>query len=300
MRKRVLVTGGSGFLGGFTVLEAQRRGYHVDILDMFPPKTFYFDGRFIRHDLVAPLTESICECNYDYILHFAGILGVETSFANVAEAARVNVLGTINLMDWVKNSQSNTRVVQFNLKGEWYNPYMISKHAAESYGLMYFREAGIPYLSIRPLNVYGPRQGWKTKKIGPMFILNALQNKPIPIYGDGNTVVNLAYVKDMANCFIDLMELPVVGEIIELPDPNCVMTVQEFAALVLEITGSTGGIKYCDMRKGEPEHTLVYGDKARAVELLANGNEVEYSQRFTDMDKALRETVSWYKTLLWQ
>lgn len=300
MVKKLLVTGGSGFLGGFSVVEAVSRGYVVDILDLYAPTTFYYGGNFIRHDLTESLPEAVGECNYDCILHFAGVLGVETAFADVSKVAKANILGTINLLEWVKASAWETKVIQFNLKGQWYNPYMISKHAAEDYGMMYYEEYGIPYLSIRPLNVYGPRQGWETKKIGPMFILNALQNRPIPIYGDGDSIVNLAYVKDMARCFVDIMELPAVGEIIELPDPNCVMSVEEFAEMILKATESTGGIEHYRMRKGEPEHTRVLGDATRAVELLAGGNSSEYSQRFTDINQALKETIAWYKMILWQ
>jgi len=293
---KILVTGGSGFIGSHTVLEALRRGWEVDILDLTTPQ-FYSECNFIRWDITKGMPPHLDPSSYDVIVHACGILGVETTFDSVLRTEEVNVIGTLHLLEWIKGY--NPLVIHPNLIGTWLNPYMISKHTCENYGLMYQKEYGVRYVSLRPMNVYGPGQGWWQKKIAPMYILSALMEVPIPVCGDGSTIVNMTYCRDVASAIVDLIEYPgIEGKIIEFPDPNGYMSTTEFAELVLKYTGSSAGIDYKPMRRGEPQATHVVADHRLADSIFSSIWRCKYEDGFTPLSDALPITIDWYRHIL--
>ena len=183
-------------MGGHLVENLERRGYQVTILDAEDPG-FLYSFRHKAEYIQADIREDIpLECHFDVVFHCAGLLGTETLFNRVREAAEVNIIGTINVLEWGRVNPS-LFIIQPNLLGEWLNIYMISKHCAESIGLMYHKEFGSKYLSVRPSDIYGPRQRPDEKKAAPTFIECAERNLDIPIYGDGSSWVNSHMILDV-------------------------------------------------------------------------------------------------------
>ena len=118
--KTALVTGGYGFLGGHLVENLERRGYQVTILDAEDPG-FLYSFRHKAEYIQADIREDIpLECHFDVVFHCAGLLGTETLFNRVREAAEVNIIGTINVLEWGRVNPS-LFITQPNLLGEWLN-----------------------------------------------------------------------------------------------------------------------------------------------------------------------------------
>lgn len=290
---KALVTGGSGFIGGHLSQMLEKKGYDVTIIDMRKPN-FPFDGLVLKHDISMPIC-CIGAVNFDVVFHCAGMLGTDKLFDFTAKAELVNVIGSINLFEWAikKNARDHHPVVvQPNLLGLWLNPYMLSKNQAERYGFMYAEQHGLRYISIKPTDVYGPRQHWKDNKAAPIFILNALQDIDISIHGDGTAWVNYIFVKDVARLMISAFENKAIGKTLCLSHPDNNMGIEEFANQVIKYTGSKSNIVYVPMRRGQPyivnqiEHntteTWKYIDK----------------ESLTSLKDGLIQTIDWYKGLL--
>lgn len=257
----------------------------VTIVDVVPPN-YVNHSRFVRCDLGNGLRFDQTE--YDVVFHCAGLLGVATLFSRVREAAEVNIIGTINVLEWA-HASSHITVVQPNLLGDWLNPYMITKRCGESFGLMYDRVESVRYVSIRPTDVYGPRQTLDAKKAASTFIGKAYRNEPLPVYGDGSSWVNYVYVEDVAKFMIAAYESGLHG-IIDFAYPDGDSTVLEFAKKVIEISESDSRIEFLPMRKGQPGNieTVPYD--------LSIAKTIHNMDSLTSVESGLRETVMMYRT----
>lgn len=290
---RILVTGGSGFLGGNVVGFFREQGKpYIDILDVVPPDYDYYDiARYINWDMADNVKHL---SPYDVVFHCAGILGSETTFADVKAVEKVNVLGTLTVLDLQRDKGV---IFQPGLLGNWLNPYMISKRTAERYGLMYRKWYGTEYVSVRFTDIYGPRQSTTQKKITPTFVINALRNEPLPIYGDGSYRVRLLYVEDVARILISMaMKKHIHEPLVDVGSlqPENDITVLDYAKRIIEMTSSASEIKFLPMRIGQPE-TAGYADgnfaqTGRLFDLL------ELSE--TPLELGLQRTISWYESTI--
>lgn len=287
---RALVTGGSGFIGGHVVEKLLRRKAKVTIFDK-ESNTYPTFGRAKLHkaDLLKPI--ELSPLDFDVVFHCAGLLGTETLFDRIKEAAEINIIGTINLLDWAMENP-DLAIVQPNLLGDWYNIYMISKHCAEEIGIMYHKEFGVPYASVRPSDVYGPTQTDREKKAAPVFIQHAIYDMDLPVYGDGSSWVNYVYVEDVADFLITVYEKGIFGKKIDFCRPCGDMTILEFANKVIELSQSNSKIKFRPMRRGQP------GNVQHVPYNLTDACKVYDMTRLTSLDAGLKATISWYRSVM--
>lgn len=282
MMKRVLVTGGNGFIGNAVRLNLGRRGIEAVSFDRTRDADFLGDVR----DRGA-VYEAIY--NVDGVIHLAAILGTQETFNRTREVAENNILGSLNVFDACRDLRK--RAVYIAVGNHWMNnPYSITKTAAERFALMYNAEMRTEIAVVRGMNVYGPGQkAAPVRKIIPNFILPALRDETITIYGDGTQVMDMIYVDDMAEVLTRALLEPhgVYDRVFEAGAGDEV-TVNDIAELVIEVVGA-GTVEHVEMRPGEIPNSVV---KANPSTLIPLG--LPRSASFVSLEEGVRRTVDWY------
>jgi len=272
---KALVTGGRGFIGSHVVAALRERGHEAYSYDL------RCGCSTLDPDMLYRATGGV-----DVVFGCAGRLGSAETFANTAGALQTNIIGTLNVLEACR--LRNIPMVYISLKNDWNNPYMISKHAGTRLCEMYYEYWGAHTAVMRGLNAYGPGQHWgAVRKVIPTFIVNAMKNEPIRLFGDGKQIIDLIYVRDMAEIMVRLWERECWGAVID-GGTGIPVTVAEVARKVVAMTGSKSVIEYEPMRMGEPEHAVALADPAPAKQLL------DYYPT-TGLDDGLTQTIDWYK-----
>jgi len=171
------------------------------------------------------------------------------------------------------------------------NTYAITKTTAERFALMFNKELGTRISVVRGLNAYGEAQKYRpVRKIIPNFVLRAINNEPIEIFGDGEQVMDMIYVQDLAEILIRAAtrDHGAYDRIFEAGTGRRT-TVRQIAELVNRIAGNKAGIKHLPMRAGEPERAVVLGDPKTLQPLgFAAGD-------LTPLETGLERAVRWYR-----
>src|SRR5579884_3077414 len=171
---RVLVTGGSGFIGGFVVEKLASRGATPVVLDLVPPRDLEVAPPYRQGDVRDPAVVERAVAGCHAVVHLAGILGTDLTVDCPRETVETNLLGTLHVLESAR--RHGCRAVLINVGNDWDNPYTITKQAAVRFGLMYAREFGMPVTVIRAMNGYGPRQkADHTRKLVPTLVCAALR-----------------------------------------------------------------------------------------------------------------------------
>ncbi len=311
--KRVLVTGGAGFISSGVIrylLEAT--DYEVVTLDaltyagnlenladvMSHPRLAFVHGDIRDADLVRELVEGV-----DVIVNAAAESHVEKSIADGAsEFVTTNVEGTQILLDAIRR----TPVERFVLvsSSEVYgtaeyapmdeehplnprSPYAATKAGADRLAYSYFVTYGLPIVIVRPFNNYGPRQ--HPEKVVPRFITQALLGEPLTIHGDGHATRDWLYVEDDAEAIRAAIEAPVedvAGEVVNVAT-GVDISVAEIAEMVLDAFGAPESQRvFVDERPGQVDRHIGSTDKAAAL--------LGWRAR-TDFADGLERTVAWYR-----
>lgn len=282
--KKVLVTGGQGFIGSHVISKLLSRGYQVVSFDrkfcelVKGVKNFVADIR----DKNA-VDQAVFDC--DGIIHLAGILGTSETLQHIIETSEVNILGTLNVFEAVKKYKK--RCVYITLPDVWYNPYAITKRTAKDFALLYNREFGTHINVVRGFNVYGEGQKFKpVRKFAPSFIIRALTGQPLQVYGDGSQLVDLVYVGDTAEILVRALELDKVAD--EVIDSGSgkgepLIKVAKLIASMLKAK-----IEFLPMRVGETSKAVIRGDTTTLHKWLGKF-------KFTSLEVGMKKTVVWYK-----
>lgn len=282
---KVLVTGGSGFIGGHVVEELEARGHEVTIFDHQKKQQ---EGRVFLGDTrdATSITEAIAI--HDAVIHLAGVLGTQETVDNPLPAVETNIFGGLNVFQACR--QYGKKCVYIAVGNYWMNnSYSITKTTAERFALMFNKEHGTDISIVRGLNAYGPRQKAEpVRKIMPNFILPALKGVPIQVYGNGEQIMDMIFVKDLAKILVNAMEEPFdpKNPIIEAGTGRRT-TVKDIAEEVIRQVGK-GEIEYLPMRPGETENSVV----------LADTSTIPWDFEFTSLEDGIAETVKYYEHLL--
>jgi dTDP-glucose 4,6-dehydratase len=312
-RKRVLVTGGAGFISSNVIrhlLEATE--YDVVSLDaltyagnlenladvMSHERLAFVHGDIRDAELVSEIVAEV-----DVIVNAAAESHVEKSILEGAsEFVTTNVEGTQILLDAIRE----TPVDRFVLisSSEVYgtaesdpmdeehplnprSPYAATKAGADRLAYSYFVTYGLPIVILRPFNNYGPRQHWE--KVVPRFVTSALSDEPLTVHGDGHASRDWLYVEDDAEAIVAAIEADldaVAGEVINIAT-GVDVSVSEIADLVLDLLGKPASLRVnVDERPGQVDRHI--GSVDKAAELLG------WSAR-TSFEEGLSRTVAWYR-----
>jgi len=301
---KVLVTGGTGFIGTKVVERLIEQGHTPLILDhhnrtisqryaLATPEieTFYGD---IRDDITVEEAVS----HADGVIHLAAVLGTQETIANPRPAAHTNILGSLNVFTAVHHYE--LPAVYIAVGNHWMNnTYSISKTAAERFALMFNTELDTRIAVVRALNAYGPGQEptapWgtsKVRKIMPAFICRALDKQPIEIYGDGEQITDMIHVRDVAAILVDALTTErsdrLLYDTVLEAGTGRETSANEIADRVIHAAG-IGYVKHLPMRPGEPEQSIVLGDPTTLAPIGWD------ESRMIPLIDGIRETVDYFR-----
>jgi UDP-glucose 4-epimerase len=252
---RVIVTGGSGFLGSLVTRVLVSQGHEPLVVDVVAPAS---DVPFLRSDVAdVQIVGKLASLGADAIVHLAGILGTSETFESPQEAFLVNTIGSVNVLEACLISSAHYFGVETG--APWPNPYALSKRAASSLASGYARFRNVRTTTFRVFNLYGPRshgaQLLATKAI-PVFVSAVRGGEPVPIFGTGLQVMDLMWADDAAEVVVGMLELsPGRGEVIDVGS-GLARSVLGVAHLVFAAGGRTpesGDFLFLPPRTGEGE-----------------------------------------------
>lgn len=288
-KKRALVTGGGGFIGSHLIKELQQRDYNVYCLDrserVLPNGVPNFKGDILDEKIVNKAMK-----NMDVVYHLAGILGTSELQETAVEAIKINVIGALNIYNAaVKN---NTRVVLISKPNVWLNTYSITKETSEKFLQMYQKDFGLKGCIVKWHSVYGPAQKhYGVRKAVPTLIVQALEGKPLTIYGNGRQRADFVYVTDTVNATVRFAENKKSEGLTAEIGGGIGTTVNRIAKIILKQTNSKSKIKYLPMRIGEDEDTKL------AADLTVLKKIIKFEPKI-NLEEGLKLTIDYYKNLL--
>ncbi len=309
--QRILVTGGAGFLGNHLCRRLIADGHEVICLDN------YFTGRrvnvadleakpnfeMMRHDVTFPLYVEV-----DQIFNLACPASPVHYQRDPVQTAKTSVHGAINMLGLAKRTgakifQASTSEVYGDPtehpQSESYwgnvNPvgirscYDEGKRCAETLFFDYWREHRVEIKVARIFNTYGPGMHPNDGRVVSNFIVQALQDKPLTIFGDGQQTRSFCYVDDLISGFIALMDSPpeITGPM-NLGNPS-EFTMNELAHYVLEMTGSSSKIEY---------HPMPHDDPRQRQPNIAFAKEAIDWEPKVQLEEGLSKTISYFKKLV--
>lgn len=306
--RRIVVTGGAGFLGSHLCERLLGEGHEVLCVDNF------FTGResnvahlagdprfeLIRHDVSVPLFVQA-----DEVYNLACPASPVHYQADPVATVKTNVLGTLNLLELARHAkakllQASTSEVygdpEVHPQSEDYwghvNPigpracYDEGKRCAETLCFDVHRSRGLPVKVARIFNTYGPRMRPDDGRVVSNFVVQALRNEPITVYGDGSQTRSFCYVGDLVEGLVRLMATPddVTGPV-NLGNP-VEFTVRELADLVIAMTGSRSRVVHRPLPTDDPVRRRP--DIGRAQALLGWQPQVA-------LQDGLKATIAWFE-----
>lgn len=310
--KKIFITGGAGFIAN-TLISRLVAENEIWVYDNFHRDTLSTSlhaghknitvskGDVLDYDRVLE-----CMKGADIVVHAAAIAGIDTVIKSPTKTMKVNMLGTANVLEAAQQNRVRDRVVDFSTSevfgsmafkatedretvagsaGEARWTYAVSKLAGEHLAVAYFREFGLPIVSVRPFNVYGPGQTGESAM--QVFIKKALKNEDLHIHGDGSQIRAWCYVDDFVDCLIECLENPkAVGESFNIGNARAVVTTYGLAQTICRVLGSSSKILFKPALSAEVELRVPSVEKAH--QLLGFRAKV-------NMDEGIIKTAEWIK-----
>lgn len=304
-----LVTGGAGFIGSHIVDELVRRGETVRVLDDFSSGRRENIAHNLKH--VEVLEGNLCDLEsvkravtgMDYVLHLGAIPSVPRSVAAPLASHQANVTGTLHVLLAAREAQVR-RVVYSSSSSVYGNsptlpkhedmpthplsPYAVSKLAGENYCTAFHEVYGLPTVSLRYFNVFGPRQDPDSEyaAVIPKFITAMLNGAAPVIYGDGLQSRDFTYVTNVVAANLLACERDgAVGQVMNVALGDRV-TLLELVEELNGILGTQHLPRFEAERPGDVKHSQADASRAKALLGLA---------RFVNFRQGLRETVEWFR-----
>lgn len=309
--KRVLVTGGAGFLGSHLCERLLEQGHEVLCVDnLFTSRKDNIkmlldnkDFEFMRHDVTFPLSVEV-----DEIYNLACPASPIHYQFDPVQTTKTSVMGAINMLGLAKRLkvpilQASTSEVygdpEVHPQPESYNGsvnpigvracYDEGKRCAETLFFDYKRQHDLDIKVVRIFNTYGPRMHPQDGRVVSNFIMQALQGQDITIYGDGKQTRSFCYVDDMVSGFIKMMSKPhgFTGPV-NLGNPN-EFTILQLAELVIKIIGNKNNIIFKSLPQDDPMQ--------RKPDITLAKEELDWEPSVM-LEKGLVKTIEYFEKLL--
>jgi len=303
--KKVVVTGGAGFIGSHLAEELARRDYYVIILDdlstgkmeNIEPLLGKDNAEFIRGSITdLPLLQKLFQ-GIDYVFHQAAIPSVPRSVENPLASHEANITGTLNVL--LAARDNSVKKVIYASSSSVYgdtptlpkredmppnpqSPYAVTKLCGEYYCCVFQDVYGLPTACLRYFNVYGPKQDPNSQyaAVIPRFISRVSQGNPPVIFGDGEQTRDFTFISDVVEANILAAEGS-AGGIFNIGGGGHQITIEALARLVTNLMGKSVEPVYEEPRPGDIRHSLADISRARGF-----GYEPRWS-----LEEGLKETL---------
>ena len=313
MSKRILITGGAGFIGSHLCERLLKEGNEVICIDNF------FTGRkdniihllnnpkfqLITHDIINPLSITV-----DEIYNFACPASPPHYQYDPIFTLKTNILGSINMLEIAKSF--NSKIMQASTSEVYGDPlehpqkesyrgnvnpigpracYDEGKRAAETLFFDYWRKFNIKIKVIRIFNTYGPRMREDDGRVVSNFIVQALKGEDITVYGDGTQTRSFCYISDLIEGIVKMMESPddFRGPV-NLGNPG-EFKIIELAEMVIKMTNSKSKIVYKPLPEDDP--------KVRKPDITLAKTKLNWEPK-VPLEEGLKETINYFKTKLFK
>jgi len=306
--RKVVVTGGAGFIGSHVSEELAKRGYYVIILDdistgrvknielLLKKKTVEFlQGSIADLPLLQKLSQGV-----EYVFHQAAIPNVARSIENPKATHEVNATGVLNVLLAARDNgvkkliyasssavygDTPTLPKSEDMTPNPKSPYAVTKLAGECYCRVFQEVYGLPTICLRYFNVYGPRQDLNSQyaAVIPMFIKKVSEKNPPIIFGDGEQTRDFTFVKDAVEASILAAESNATG-VFNIARGESI-TINQLAELTIKLMGNNVEPVHAEPRPGDIRHSLADISKAKSF---------GYNPRYS-LEEGLRETIRRFK-----
>jgi UDP-glucose 4-epimerase len=310
--KRILITGGAGFIGS-TLIGLLVADNDIVVYDNFRrnalagrPYENHKRLQLVHGDILDSSKLQKAMAGAHLVVHCAAVAGIDTVIKRPTETMRINMLGTANVLEAAREIAGIERVINFSTSevfgrsafradeanlteigavGEARWTYAVSKLAAEHLANAYYQEFGLPVVTLRPFNVYGPGQVGE----GALrtFILRALKNEEIEIHGDGNQIRAWCYIDDFIEGLMSSMTHPrAIGESFNIGNSRAVVTVFGLAQTVVRVLNSKSPIRFTNK---------TYADVELRVPSVKKARELIGFEAKVDLEEGLLRTAEYYR-----
>ncbi len=307
----IVITGGSGFVGSYLCEKLINDGNKIIVIDnLLTGSTENINNlmdnenfSFIEHDVQDHIE---IEDKVDYVLHFASAASPKAYTENPVNTLKAGSVGTINTLGLAKKHSAEYLLAStsevygdplISPQNEEYwgnvNPngersmYDEAKRFAEAAVATYSRSYGLKTKIVRIFNTYGPRMQLNDGRVVTNFIVQALRNKDITIYGDGSQTRSFSYVEDTVAGIISLMN-STEYDVFNIGNPS-EMTVGQLAEKIIELTDSTSEVKYLELPNDDP--------KQRKPDITKAKTKLNWEPK-VNLEEGLTKTISWVEEQL--
>jgi len=301
---KILVTGGAGFIGSHLVDRLIKEGHKVVVVDNLSTgkkENLNPKAKFYKADIRGlKISQIFKKEKPEVVYHLAAQVDVRKSVENPIESAKVNILGSLNILENCKKFKIKKFIFPSSagVYGEAKNlpikenyplnpiaPYSIGKLAIEKY-LSFYQTQGLPFVSLRYANIYGPRQsGSGEGSVVAIFINKILKGEKPVVFGNGNQTRDFLYVDDAVKAAISALKAK-SGSIYNV-GTNKEITINSLLELILKILNKKIKPIYKPLRKGEIIKSRIDYSKIK--------KELGWQPK-DDLKEGLKKTIEWFKS----
>jgi len=309
--RKIFITGGAGFIGSH-LIEKIIENNEIIVFDNLHRNALAYTKlanhknlKLIKGDVLDKSSIEKSLDNADIVIHMAAIAGVSTVVEQPTTTLKINLIGSYNVLEACRK-ENVKRYVTFSTS-EVYGPniyqadeagfttlgpigkprwvYAVSKLASEFLAESYHRQFGIKFTSVRPFNVYGPRQ------IGEgaihNFIVRALKNEPLTVHGHGSQIRSWCYIDDVVDAMEKILSTnKSEGEVFNVGNPQATSTTLQTAQTVIRLSNSSSKILFKELKYPEVEIRVPSIEKAKRILGF---------EPMVSFEDGIKRTIEWYR-----